>query len=308
MAENREFREFLPLRLKRILFATNFTGTSGMALPYAAAWARRFNAEIVATHVIPEDAYAHLVPEKREAECNAMKQAARVRIEGLLTASRFRDISFRVLVDHGDVIRVLASQVRAEQIDLIVAGSEGRHGLQKLWSPPVEEEIAVAADCPVLLVGPEVGIDPEEEVQVERILHPTELKAQSRRALEYAYALAETYGARLCLMHVAEDVWKEPLSTRMTAEAFCRMRLLESELPKPADGSGPEFLVEFGSPERLILEAAQRQATQLIVIGVPQAAHPVIQSRLPGPLAYDVATHALCPVLAVRDGAGKGRR
>jgi nucleotide-binding universal stress UspA family protein len=292
--------DHLPIRLKRILFAANFTETSATALPYAAAFARRFGSEILVAHVIPQEEYGHIEPERLDAALVEMKQAARKRIEGLLAASSFSDIPFRIHLGHGDVMTVIASLVEKENIDLIVAGSEGRHGIQKLLSPSKDEEIARAAPCPVLLIGPEVAVAPEAEMRIERILHPTDFHPQSKPVMEYAYALAEAYAADLCLLHVADNIWKEPLSTRMTPEAFCRMRLLENGLPEHEPTIEPSFQVEFGSPESLILEAAQKRGVQLIVMGVPLTAHPGFSSHLPGPLVYDVASHALSPVLAVR--------
>jgi nucleotide-binding universal stress UspA family protein len=193
--------------------------------------------------------------------------------------------------------------VEKREIDLIVAGSHGRHGIQKLLSPSVEESIARAAACPVLLIGPEVATAPEAEVRIHRILHPTGFHPHSRRAMDYAFALAQANGAELYLLHVADDVWKEPLSTRMTPESFCRLRLLENGYPQRAEGVEPKFLVEFGPPETLILETAQKWGVQLIVAGVSRTAHPGLSSHLPGPLSYDIASHAPCPVLAVRNEA-----
>lgn len=301
MPELSEPLEQLPVRIRKILFASNFSETSAMALPYAAAFARRFHAEICVAHVIPSEEYAHIAPEQLGATLQAMKQTARERIEHLLADSRFSDIVFRIVLDHGDVMTAIASHVQAEAIDLIVAGSHGRHGLRKLFAPPVDEEIARAAACPVLLVGPEVAVEPEAEVRVHRILHPTELHPSSRPAMEFACALARVYNAELFVLHVAEDIWQEPLSTRMTPEAFCRMRLLESGLPESTLGVEPQFLVDFGSAESLILEAAEKRDVQLIVIGVPGATHPELAVRLPGTLAYDIASHSRCPVLAVRN-------
>lgn len=298
----------LPIRIRKILFASNFSETSAMALPYAAAFARRFHAEICVAHVIPTEEYAHIAPEQLGATLREMKQAARDRIERLLAESRFSDILFRIVLDHGDVMMTIAALVDAEAIDLIVAGSHGRHGLKKLFTPPVDEEIARVAACPVLVVGPNVAVEPEAESRIHRILLPTELRSSSRPAMDFACALARVYDAELYVLHVAENIWQEPLSTRMTPEAFCRMRLLESGLPESTLGVEPQFLVDFGPAESLILETAQKHDVQLIVIGVPGAAHPELEVRLPGTLAYDIASHASCPVLAVRNEEGREQR
>jgi nucleotide-binding universal stress UspA family protein len=287
------------IRLERILFATDFSPTAAMALPYAAAIARRFHATIYVVHVIPIEEYAHIAPEQLDRTLREMKQAAEHRTTALLASSHFKDIPFQVILAHGDPMTVTSALVDEHSIELIVAGSHGRHGLHKLLAPSMDEAIARAAACPALLIGPEAAIEPETEVHLERILFATDFSPHSRRAMDYAYALAKAHGAHLYVLHVAEDVWNEPLSTRMSADAFCRMRLLENDLPQNPGGIEAEFLVEFGPPETLILEAARKHGVQLIVVAVPRTSHPHLSSRLPGPLAYNLASHALCPVLAV---------
>jgi nucleotide-binding universal stress UspA family protein len=290
----------IPIRLERILFATDFSKISAMALPYAAAIARRFGSSIYVAHVIPAEEYTHIAPEQLDRTLREMKQEAEHRITGLLTSSHFKDIPFQVVLAHGDPTAVTAALVDEHSIDLIVAGSHGRHGLHKLLSPSMDEAIARAAACPALLIGPKASIEPEAEVHLKSILFATDFSPHSRRAMEYAYALAKAHSAHLYVFHVAEDVWNEPLSTRMSADAFCRMRLLENDLPQSLGGVEAEFLVEFGPPEALILEAAEKQAVQLIVVAVPSTSHPHLSSRLPGPMAYNLASHARCPVLSVR--------
>ena len=121
--------------------------------------------------------------------------------------------------------------------------------------------------------------------------------------MDYAYALAKAYEAELLVMHVAENILKEPLANRMTAGEFSRMRLLESDLLENARGVEPEFLVAFGMPEERILQTAKQRGIQLIVVGVPGSTHPGLSSHLPGPLAWDLAAHSPCPVLAIRSAA-----
>jgi nucleotide-binding universal stress UspA family protein len=301
------FTDCFSIRLKRILYATNFTQTSAAALPYAAAFARRFGAEICATHIVSAAEYGVIEPGAPDVALQEMNQAAQTQIERLLAASSFRHIPFRIVLDRGDVLERISAVVDREQIDLIVTASGGRHGFKKLFAPAVDESIARMAACPVLLVGPEVGIEPQAEAHIRCILHPSELQTYSGPALEYAYALAQAYGASLHILHIAEDAWQEPLSTRMAPEAFIRMRLLEIALPAGAAGVEIHFYVEFGPPEELILEAAEKHEAQLIVMGAPATAHPGLSSRLPGPLVYNIASHAFCPVLAVRSSATKKR-
>ena len=50
---------------------------------------------------------------------------------------------------------------------------------------------------------------------------------ESEPAMHYACALSKEYNAELFFLHVTEDVWQEPLSTRMQAADFFRLRLAE---------------------------------------------------------------------------------
>jgi universal stress protein A len=308
MPQKRLPEEHHPVRLQRILFATDFSPTAAMALPYAAAIARRFNAEVYVTHVIPADEYQHIQLSERDATLRQMKQSAEERIRTLLTSSHLNNISFQILLEHGDILEVISALVATHNIDLIVAGSHGRHGIHKMFSPPVEEGIAQAVRCPALLIGPQAEIDPEANLDLKRILYATDFAAESGPALDYAYTLANAYDSDLYIFHVAENVWKEPLSTRMTPEEFCRMRLLENGLPLNDQGIEPRYLVDFGPAESLILEAAQKRQVQLIVVSVPEATHPHLSSHLPGPMAYNLASHARCPVLGVRSTAQEAEK
>ncbi|HEY3988750.1 MAG TPA: universal stress protein [Acidobacteriaceae bacterium] len=295
--------DYFSIRLERILVATDFSPTSAMALPYAAAIAHRFGSSIYVSHVIHAKEYAHIAADQLDRTLLQMKQAAEQQMKALLASSHFNDIPFQVILDHGDPVAVISALVDKYSIDLIVAGSHGRHGIHKLLSPSADEAIARAAACPALLIGPEASIAPEAEMRLKSMLFATDFSPESRRAMEYAYALAKAYGANLYIFHVTEDVWNEPLSTRMSADAFCRMRLLENGWPQSEPGVEPEFLLEFGPSESMILEAAKKRGVQLIVVGVPRTAHPHLSSHLPGPMAYNLASHSLCPVLAVRSAA-----
>jgi nucleotide-binding universal stress UspA family protein len=178
--------------------------------------------------------------------------------------------------------------------------THGKHGLQKLLSGSIAEEIFRLASIPVLAVGPEVVIDPHAELRIERILYACDFSPDSIRAMRYAYALAREYGAHLFFLHVVEDAWREPFATRVSADTFCRAQLHEKGFSNIEEGVQPEFLVEFGSAEELTLEVARKQGAQLMVLNVTGTTHPALSAHLPGPIAYNVVNHACCPVFGVR--------
>jgi nucleotide-binding universal stress UspA family protein len=290
-----------PSLFRRVLFASNFSSASAAALPYAAAFARRFGSELLTLHVLSPDEETRLDSASVQVALERLRREAEDRVHSLLEAAHSGGLTCRVLIERGEVASVLPAVVERERVELVVTGSEGRHGIQKLLSPPVDEEIAETARCPVLLVGPLAAPPAGRELLLSRILLATDFNPRSTPAIQLAYALAGACSAQLLFLHIADDVWKEPLSTRMTAEAFCRMRMLENGLPEHSPALEPVFLVEFGPPQRMILDSADRTGAGLILMGVPAPAHPVLAAHFPGPLAYDIASYARCPVLVLRN-------
>jgi len=293
------FIENAPIRFNRVLLTTDFSSILEKALPYAAAIARHFGATLHVVHVIATEDYAHIPASERIQALARMKLAAEGQITAILATSHFQGIPHNIILGHGDVLAVLSRIVEEQNIDLIVTGTHGKHGLEKLLSGSMAEEIFRLASIPVLAIGPEVIIDPQVEVRINRILYATDFSPESRRAMRYAYALAAEYGAHLYCLHVVEDVWQEPFSTRVSADTFCRGQIHEKGFSDIEEDVQPEFLVEFGMAEQLTLEVARNREIQLLVLSVPGTGHPVLSAHLPGPTAYNIVSHAACPVLGV---------
>ena len=224
---------------------------------------------------------------------------SRLRLSSLLD-----HVAHEVLIDHGDVWPMLSSMLERHAVDLLVIGTHGRRGIEKLLLGSTAEEILRLSHRPVLMVGPESSVSPETELRLQRILHATDFSPESKPAMYCAYFLAGEYAASLAVVHVAEDVWQEPLSTRLSAADFCRERLLERRWTVEDKSVTPEYYVEFGQRAGGILEVATKLKSELIVIGLRGSRYPRIAAHLPGPTAYDVVTRARCPVLVIRGRSG----
>jgi nucleotide-binding universal stress UspA family protein len=97
----------ISIRFNRILFATDFSPASEKALPYVAAFARRFSSELSVAHVLPPRAFAAVVDGGVEAFVQQENEAER-RISALLASAHFNDIPHEILIEHGEVWPVLS--------------------------------------------------------------------------------------------------------------------------------------------------------------------------------------------------------
>ena len=295
-----------------VLFATDFSPTSGAAFPYAAAICRRFSGALHAAHVISDAGlmimtsgvdYVSLGTLSDDAE-----QEARGRLEQL--SRRLSGIPHRTYVCHGPIWKNLADIVAANGIDLIVVGTHGRTGLGKLLLGSVAEDILRHAPCPVLTVGPNVSGHAKLpafengshdlapfELDIRQIVAATTFADNADFIARAAVSLAGDFRARLALMHVIEDYTHLGSRPELMDDGVRRLQQLlprNSGLPY-----SPETVLEFGSaPERILKTAADRES-DLIVLGA-RSADEAGSTHLPWSTAHHVVAHAHCPVLTIR--------
>jgi nucleotide-binding universal stress UspA family protein len=105
---------------------------------------------------------------------------------------------------HESPPEAIVGYVEEQEIDLVVAGTRGRRGLQRLLIGSVAEEVLRTAPCPVLTVRGEADNAPAWAVR--NILVPVDFSDASLEALRHAKELALTYGAQITLLHAVEEV------------------------------------------------------------------------------------------------------
>jgi nucleotide-binding universal stress UspA family protein/mono/diheme cytochrome c family protein len=142
---------------------------------------------------------------------------------------------------------------------------------------------------------------------IKRILVPLDFSTSSRRALDYAAGAARKFNASLHLVHVCEVPSMMTASMDAYAIAYTdwNQRLgeeAERELAKIAasqQGLPVTTEVLFGSPAGAIVEAADTNNADLIVMGTH--GHGAVMHLMMGNVAERVVRTAACPVLTVRE-------
>lgn len=140
---------------------------------------------------------------------------------------------------------------------------------------------------------------------IQTILIPVDLSEPSRKALRYAYAFAQQFGAKLILLYAVEPVATPdfayyPLmmeTDKIMATARDRLQKLCAQ--EKIDSSWiAKTLVRNGVAHGEITGAAKELKADLIVIATH--GHTGLKHVLLGSTAERVVRHASCPVLVVR--------
>jgi len=280
------------------LYATDFSPIAENAAPYALELARSYKGKVHALHVRPVEMYGMAPPESwpvlREAAEN-QAQEQRKYLDRVFAA-----VEHEAIVTEGDIWDSVAEHIEKGQIDLIVMGTHGRQGLGKLVLGSVAENVLRRAACPVLTVGPHVRVGPERVVAMKHILLAANFSMASDAAAAYALSLAQENQALLDIVHVIEPQKTGEIvhPSELTAGCLSRMRAL---IPPEADlWCEPHTLVEVGEPAEQILNVAKARRSDLIVLGIKNAAAIPGAAHIPWTTAHKVIAGAECPVLTVR--------
>jgi nucleotide-binding universal stress UspA family protein len=283
-----------PIGFKNILFATDFSSTTELALPYALQIARRSGGTLHAVHVIQPDIYP-LVPPSEWSKMAQEEKEFRERKKNELEQA-FQGIPHEFLLPSGDVWDKLENIIEDQDIDLVVLGTHGRTGLRKILLGSVAEKVFRKAVCPVLTVGPAVASKAKHAAAAEfnRILYATDFSPESLAAAPYAVCVAKENRAQLILMHAIQS--EEP------GHVDTAYQTLRDVVPSGANLEfKPRLVVEPGAPHAGILGVAARHDVDLIVLGVRRApGNPAVVARFPHSIVYDIMVEAACPVLTVR--------
>jgi len=136
------------IALKRILVATDFGPAAEAALTYGRALATTFGASLHVIHVAE-----NFFMRPSVADPHMLKAAVARRLEERLTATDRSELHARAMVETSDQpADAITGYAKQAEVDLIVMGTHGRHGLSHLLMGSVAERVVRTASCPVLTV------------------------------------------------------------------------------------------------------------------------------------------------------------
>jgi nucleotide-binding universal stress UspA family protein len=141
---------------RRILCATDFSDTAEAAWDAACGLARTHEAELVLVHVFTTlPAYPEVAVGTVERVWEEQRLWVQQALDQRVAAAGARGLRARALLKVGAAPpETIAETATAEQADLIVVGTHGRTGLNRLVIGSVAERVVRAAPCAVLIVKP----------------------------------------------------------------------------------------------------------------------------------------------------------
>ncbi len=304
------------IELKRILCAVDFSEHSRRALNHAVAIARWYEAKVTALYVFSTAPVAVAGPGPVALEPIVLTDADHERlvddVRDFATVESAPGVAIDAAAQQGFPATEIVEYARAMNADLLVLGTHGRSGVERLLLGSVAERVLRRAGCPVLTVpAGQPDAVPAGFPVFKTILCPVDFSDASMLALEYALSLAREADAHLTILHVAsfslEQTMLDTAATEggMTVAEF--RRLTEQDLEArlrgavPADASDycrVDTLMTHGKPGAEVVRIATDRHADLIVMGVHGRG--AVDLTLFGSTTQHVVRAAHCPVLTIR--------
>ena len=301
------------IEIKHILCPIDFSEFSHHALDCAVAMARWYDARVTLLHVFANWPIVNAIPPLGPATVDAfsLRPDDRQALEReLMEAAGVHagDVAITVLLREApDIHREILAQADSRDADLVVMGSHGRSGFDRLLLGSMTEKVLRKAKCPVMVVPRRVGDTRARQVHFQRILCPVDFSESSLGAVAQALSLAEEADAHLTLLNVIElppELLEPPMATgfnlaqvRAHTEAE-RQRRLEGLVPDAVRSfCGVETVVHEGRAAREILRQAAERTSDLIVMGV--RGRGALDLMVFGSTTRAVIQDATCAVLTV---------
>lgn len=285
------------IAIANVLCPVDRSDVSRRALQFAVALAAAHHAKLTVAEVVELPAPPLLEGPPPSHVDERSRAAIEEELNWFMAPLVTPDVECAVRVREGSVVAEILGEAAALTAPIIVMGTHGRGGFERLVLGSVTEKMVRKAACPVLAVPP-VSV---AEGQLRRIVCAVDFSAAAEHALSYGHLLATPSSANVSLLHVfewpfGETTGTDPVTTlRQNLEETAREQL--ERIAVPADARVAERVVRRGRPGREVVEFARERAADLIVVGA--SGRGAINHAVLGSTAHYVLRHAPCAVLTV---------
>lgn len=278
--------------MKTIIVPVDFSEYSEHALHAAAKLAKKYDAKIIAVHMLELStvhAYGEATRNDQMEKGLFYIKRAEQEFDKFLNRDYLNGISITPVIRHFKVFSELGEVAEENKADLIVMGSKGSSGLNEFFVGSNTEKVVRYSEIPVLVIKSK-----PLEWNINRVVFATDFSEETSDAFLKLTNLLKPLNAELRLLNVNEpgDGFKDTDEMEKNVESF--LMSAEGSLNRLKD----VYYISSRSAEKGILKYANKVNADMIAIvthGRTGLAH-----FFEGSISEDLANHGNFPILTLK--------
>jgi nucleotide-binding universal stress UspA family protein len=284
------------LRINKILVSLDFDDQALRVLEASLCIARYFHSEVFLVHSVSP--YSSSPVTNKETAClqESSIQSGIKRLKDAVAARpSLNSVTHHEIAAAESPFNLIQQIVASERIDLIIVGSHGASGLERIASGSFAEGLMRRASCPTLIVGPHAVVSGNP---FRRILLATDLGEGCASATDFAAAVATRFQGELYALHVIKRKNSAMLAPSDEADELFSRHRMRTSLPQNITSSCTlGLLVKHGAPQKAVVETAAEYNAGVIITGISEGM--LHDDHAPWSTFAAIVKEAHCPVLAI---------
>lgn len=194
----------MPL-IDHIVCPVDMSPSTGPLLAFAATWARWYDARLHVVHAVPPpEVLGDPIGRMLVATVPRPLVEERAELERIVTKTISADLSFSVAAVEGQPVDVILHEAQSRPRSMVIMGSHGRSGLDRVLHGSVTASVAHHSSCAVLVLPARLLDSTEPLPLFSRVLCAVDFQPSSLAALDHALQLAGQVNGRVEVLHVLE--------------------------------------------------------------------------------------------------------
>ncbi len=288
------------IHCKNILVPIDFSTSSQDAARYAQAMALSFGARITLLHVLAPIQFEFALIPPQDDQLRGLLHERTTRTQSELNRFLAMELSGcaveRTLAE-GRADKEIIACARDSRADMIIMPTHGYGPLRRFLIGSVTAKVLDEAGLPVW-TGVHFPKTQRSVLHLKSVLCALDLGPTSDKVLAFASGLSGKFSARLNLLHATAKQgehagdYSDP-NWRVASANRIKVRMEELQA---AAGTNAEVILESGSIQEVVAEAAQRLEADTVIIGRSSPSDTFGRLRTH---AYAIIRQSPCPVVSV---------
>jgi nucleotide-binding universal stress UspA family protein len=286
----------------------DFFKASSLAFDTALRLAANYGAKVHVIHVVaPVIASVYGAPYGVEDLTVALEKESKGLLQKYKDRAARANVGLTTEVRLGDIDLGILHSIKAQKADLVVMGTHGRRGFERLVLGSVTERMIRHCPVPLLTIGSKKAASTPPKIR--RILVTTDFSQGTAEAVAHALSIGQRNRAKVTLLHVIYDEAAEAVGKYRDQ----LIRGIEVQLQKLVPERALEWCeidtrIDYGTPSTIIPNVVKSGGYDLLVMNIHGKR--LIDRALLGSTAERTlrVVAGICPVLLIPPAKGGKRK